>query len=210
MRFAPFGSTPRATGMARTMPRKPTKAARAAGSPPICIERKATPGTPPTGTAAPKSPSAGTRSKRNGGPSRGRCSATPDGSGAAGAAATVPSAAPHAPGDGKGPCPMTSDSMLKTSIGLIAAVVVSAAAYLADVVFAPLALAIFIIALVWPLQHLLQARMPAPLALAITMTVTVAVMLAFASLVVWGFGRVGQSLIADSGRYQAIYDALVD
>jgi AI-2 transport protein TqsA len=105
---------------------------------------------------------------------------------------------------------MTSDSTLKTSIGLIAVVVVSAAAYLADVVFAPLALAIFIIALVWPLQHLLQARMPAPLALAITMAATVAVMLAFASLVVWGFGRVGQSLIADSGRYQAIYDALVD
>jgi AI-2 transport protein TqsA len=105
---------------------------------------------------------------------------------------------------------MTSDSTLKTSIGLIAVVVVSAAAYLGDVVFAPLALAIFIIALVWPLQHLLQVRMPAPLALAITMAATVAVMLAFASLVVWGFGRVGQSLIADSARYQAMYDALVD
>src|SRR5271165_2630554 len=49
--------------------------------------------------------------------------------------------------------------------------------------------------------------MPGLLALAFAMTVTVAVMLAFASLVVWGFGRVGRSLIADSGRYQALYDA---
>ena len=31
----------------------------------------------------------------------------------------------------------------------------------------------------------------------------------FASLVVWGFSRVGRSLIADSSRYQAIYDATV-
>jgi predicted PurR-regulated permease PerM len=104
---------------------------------------------------------------------------------------------------------MTAGAAQKTSIGLIAAVVLSAAAYQADVVFAPLTLAIFIVALVWPLQRSLQARMPSLIALAITMTVTVAVMLAFASLVVWGFGRVGRSLIADSSRYQAIYDSLV-
>lgn len=92
---------------------------------------------------------------------------------------------------------------------LIAAVAVSVAAYQADVVFAPLTLGLFVLALVWPLQDRLQQRMPALLALALTMTVTVAVMLAFASLVVWGFGRVGRSLIADSGRYQALYDAAV-
>ena len=41
------------------------------------------------------------------------------------------------------------------------------------------------------------------------MSVTILVLVAFASLVVWGFGRVGRSIIADSGRYQAIYDAAV-
>lgn len=30
-----------------------------------------------------------------------------------------------------------------------------------------------------------------------------------ASLVVWGFGRVGRSLVADVPRYQALYDAMV-
>ena len=64
------------------------------------------------------------------------------------------------------------------------------------------ALALLIIAIVWPLQHRLKAWMPTLVALAITMTVTVAVCLAFASLVVWGFGRVGRSLIADTAvRY---------
>jgi AI-2 transport protein TqsA len=95
------------------------------------------------------------------------------------------------------------------AVGLIAAVAVSVAAYQADVVFAPLTLGLFIIALVWPLQDALQRRMPALLALAITMTLTVAIMLAFASLVVWGFGRVVRSVIADSGHYQALYDSAV-
>jgi AI-2 transport protein TqsA len=104
---------------------------------------------------------------------------------------------------------MAGGSTLKISVGLVAAVVLATAAYQADTVFAPVALALFIIALVWPLQQWLQTRMPALIALAITMTVTVAVVLAFASLVVWGFGRVGQSLVADSSRYQAIYDAAV-
>ena len=104
---------------------------------------------------------------------------------------------------------MARDSALDASAGIIAAVVVSAAAYQASMVFAPLALALFIIAIVWPLQSWLQARMPGLLALAITMTVTVAACLAFASLVVWGFGRVGRSLIADSARYQALYDAAI-
>jgi len=104
---------------------------------------------------------------------------------------------------------MARDSTPSIAVALIAAVAVSVAAYQADVVFAPLTLGLFIIALVWPLHDWLQRRMPALLALAITMMVTVAVMLVFASLVVWGFGRVGRSVIADAGRYQAIFDVAV-
>jgi AI-2 transport protein TqsA len=104
---------------------------------------------------------------------------------------------------------MARDSALNVSVGIIAAVMVCVAAYQASEVFAPLALALFIIALVWPLQSWLQARMPALLALAITMAVTVAVCIAFASLVVWGFGRVGVALLADSARYQALYESAI-
>ena len=76
--------------------------------------------------------------------------------------------------------------------GLVAAVIVAAAAAQASTVFAPLALALFIIAIVWPLQHRLQLWMPRLVALAITIVVTVAVCLAFTSLAVWGFSRVGR------------------
>ena len=102
---------------------------------------------------------------------------------------------------------MARNSTLNVSVGIIAAILVSAAAYLAREVFAPLALGLFIIAIVWPFQSWLKARMPALLALAITMAVTVAVCAVLASLVVWSFGRVGRSLLADYERYQALYTA---
>jgi len=104
---------------------------------------------------------------------------------------------------------MVAGPALKITVGLIATVLFAAAAAQASSVLAPLALAIFIIAIVWPLQHRLQARIPKLLALAITIAVTVAVCLAFASLAVWGFSRVGRSLVADVPRYQALYDTMV-
>jgi AI-2 transport protein TqsA len=104
---------------------------------------------------------------------------------------------------------MAAGPTLKITVGIIAAVLLAAAAAQASTVFAPLALAIFIVAIVWPLQHWLQARMPKLLALAIVIVVTVTVCLAFASLVVWGFSRVGRSLVADAASYQALYDTLV-
>jgi AI-2 transport protein TqsA len=104
---------------------------------------------------------------------------------------------------------MATGRALKIMIGIVAAVLVAAAVQQASTVFAPLALALFIIAIVWPLQHRLRSRMPQLLALAITMVVTLAVCVAFASLAAWGFGRVGRSLIADAARYQTLYEAMV-
>jgi AI-2 transport protein TqsA len=104
---------------------------------------------------------------------------------------------------------MASDRGLKIATTIIAAVLVVAAAERASQVFAPLVFALFVIAMVWPMQNRLQALMPKLAALAITMIVTVTVCLTFASLAVWGFGRVGHSLVADAAGYQALYDAAV-
>jgi AI-2 transport protein TqsA len=104
---------------------------------------------------------------------------------------------------------MATGLALKVTIGIVAAVVVATAVQQASAVFAPLALALFIIAIIWPLQDRLQSWMPQLLALAITMVVTLAVCLAFASLAAWGFGKVGRSLVADAVRYQTLYDTMV-
>jgi AI-2 transport protein TqsA len=94
-------------------------------------------------------------------------------------------------------------------IAIIAVIMIAAASFLASSVIAPLALALFIIAMVWPVQRRLERMMPKLLALAITVLATIAVCLLFAYLVGWGFGRVGRSLIADAARYQALYDSFV-
>ena len=72
------------------------------------------------------------------------------------------------------------EQRVTAAVVVVAAVAVGA--YLGASVFAPLVLALFIIAVVWPLQQWLQARLPKLLALALTIIVTVAVCLAFASL----------------------------
>jgi AI-2 transport protein TqsA len=104
---------------------------------------------------------------------------------------------------------MAAGLELKIMVGTMAAVAVAVAANQAASVFAPLVLALFIIAIVWPLQHQLQSRMPKLIALAITVIVTVTVCLAFASLAVWGFGRVGRTLVTDAVSYQELYDNVV-
>ncbi len=104
---------------------------------------------------------------------------------------------------------MAAGAETKVALAIVAVVVAAFAAYEAATVFAPLVLALFIIAIVWPLQRWLQARMPKLLALAITLIVIVAVGVGFASLVAWGFGRVGRALMNDASRYQAFYDSLV-
>jgi len=101
---------------------------------------------------------------------------------------------------------MTADRVLRTAVVLIATVAILAAVHFASFVFAPLAFALFIIAIVWPLQSGLQSRLPKLLALAIVMLVVVVVFLAFGSLIVWGFGRVAHGLLSDAPRYQVLYE----
>ena len=101
---------------------------------------------------------------------------------------------------------MTGEASSRAAATLIAAVVILAAVYYASSVFAPVAFAIFIIAIVWPLQSFLQSYLPKLLALAIVILITVVVFLAFASLIVWGFSRVARWVVSDAARYQVLYD----
>jgi predicted PurR-regulated permease PerM len=88
---------------------------------------------------------------------------------------------------------------------VVAAVAVFIAVYFGSSVLAPVAFALFIIAIVWPLQSRLQSHLPKLLALAIVVLLIVVVFVAFASLVAWSFSRVGRWLVADSARHQELY-----
>jgi len=95
---------------------------------------------------------------------------------------------------------------LNTWNATIGIVIILAALKAADAVVAPVAFALFLIALLWPLQRWLQAVMPKLLALAVNIFVLVIAFTAFASLIAWGFGRVGRWGLSNLGRFQALYD----
>ncbi len=100
---------------------------------------------------------------------------------------------------------MPQDQTTRTLLGLCAAVLVFAVLYLARSILAPVVFALFIIAIVWPLQRSLQARIPKLLALAITILVILTVIIVFAFLMIWAFSRIGQWLVLNSARFQTLY-----
>src|SRR5262249_44621296 len=101
---------------------------------------------------------------------------------------------------------MTADRGVRTAVALIAPAPILGPLHFPSSVFAPLAFALFIIAIVWPLQSALQSRLPRLVALAMVMLGVVLVFMAFASLIVWGFGRVAQGVVSDEGQFQLIYE----
>ncbi|MBP0466052.1 AI-2E family transporter [Roseomonas sp. PWR1] len=94
-------------------------------------------------------------------------------------------------------------------LGLCAAVLVGAALQAAQAIFAPVAFALFVIALVWPLQRAAQDRIPAGIALIGTVLVSLAVLAGLAYGIVWAFGRVAQWVLANAGQLQSLYAAKI-
>jgi len=74
----------------------------------------------------------------------------------------------------------------------------------------PVAFALFIMALVWPLQRRLQRRLPQLVAVLITAAVTLIAIGIGCWLIVWGFGRIAQWVIDNSARLQALYTHAAD
>ena len=95
-------------------------------------------------------------------------------------------------------------------IAICALILIGGALSLARSIFAPIAFALFVIALVWPFQSWLQATLPKVLALAISIIVTTVVITAFGSLIAWGFSRVVRYVISDATRLQGLYTQMSD
>lgn len=103
---------------------------------------------------------------------------------------------------------MTTGKIHQGAQVVIGTILVVAALSTASSVFAPLAFALFIIALVWPLQRALQGVLPRLLALAVSVVVMVVAFVAFGSLIAWAFGRVGRWIVSDAARFQSFYDQI--
>jgi len=100
---------------------------------------------------------------------------------------------------------MASDRTARICLGLCAAVLVALALSAASGIVAPIVFALFTIAIVWPLQERLSRVLPPLLAVLVTIVATMLVIGVLGWIVVWGFGRVGQWLVVNAPRFQAIY-----
>lgn len=101
---------------------------------------------------------------------------------------------------------MAGESGGRLSLGICATILLAGAVSLAEPVLAPVAFALLVVALAWPVQRgLLQARVPAILALLVTLGITLVVLVALALAAGWGFGRVARWVIANAGPLQMMY-----
>ncbi|GGF71897.1 AI-2E family transporter [Azorhizobium oxalatiphilum] len=99
---------------------------------------------------------------------------------------------------------------MKALVGLAALVILCAALHLAARLVLPLVFAMLIMALVWPVHRRLAARLPRLVAALVALVIALAVVGALTSMVVWGFGRVGQWAFANAARLQAVYTQVGD
>ena len=70
---------------------------------------------------------------------------------------------------------MVTDRQIRAMLAICTTILVAAALYLTRSIFAPLAFAIFMVAIVWPLQRALETKLPQVVALLLTLLLTVAV-----------------------------------
>src|SRR5262245_39216898 len=102
---------------------------------------------------------------------------------------------------------MIQDRATKTLLGICTAILIFAALYYARSLLAPVAFALFTVAIAWPLQRRLETRMPQLLALAVTVIAITVTITLLAYLMIWGFSKIAQWLIANAARLQVFYNS---
>jgi AI-2 transport protein TqsA len=100
---------------------------------------------------------------------------------------------------------MVTDRQMRAMLAICTAILVAAALYLTRSIFAPLAFAIFMVAIVWPLQRALETKLPQAVALLLTLVLTLAVVVAVSSMVTWALSVERQWLIGHAARFQTVY-----
>jgi len=100
---------------------------------------------------------------------------------------------------------MLTDRQTRAMLAICTTILVAAALYFARSIFAPFALALFTVAIVWPLQRALEAKLPQAVALLLTLLLTVAVVVAVSSMVTWALSVERQWLLGHAARFQTVY-----
>ena len=100
---------------------------------------------------------------------------------------------------------MTGDGTIRGMLALCTAILLAAALYLGRSIFAPVAFSLFALAIVWPFQGALQAKIPKLVALVFTLLLTLIVFAMLGLAIAWGSGQVGHWLLSNVDRFQFVY-----
>jgi AI-2 transport protein TqsA len=103
-----------------------------------------------------------------------------------------------------------ADQVSRWMLGICTAILAAAALQLAEPVLAPVAFALFAIALAWPVQRAVQTRAPQVAALLAAVLVTLVVLVLLALAIGWGFGWVARWVITNAAQLQALYASKVE
>jgi predicted PurR-regulated permease PerM len=98
--------------------------------------------------------------------------------------------------------------IIKRLLAVVAVVMVAGALKLADSVTMPLVLALFLVAVFWPLQLRLERRMPSPLAMFVTLLVFLAVIALFVASFWWSGELLADNATAYTTEFQQLYRSL--
>jgi AI-2 transport protein TqsA len=100
---------------------------------------------------------------------------------------------------------MTPDRTIRTSLLFCATILIFGGLYLARPIVAPVAFSLFVIAVVWPIQRVLQRSLPKLLAVTITILGVVVVISVLGVLLIWGLSKVAQWFTNNADRLQSLY-----
>lgn len=100
---------------------------------------------------------------------------------------------------------MADDAASRISLVVIAVLAVLWSAHVAYPFLAPLTLAVFVLALAWPLHAALQARLPGIVAAILTLVLATGVLALLGWAAVWAFGTIWYDVAANAARYQSLY-----
>ena len=100
---------------------------------------------------------------------------------------------------------MPAGSSSHAALTILSVLALLWSAYLGSAFLAPLTLALFLVALVWPVQMALRAWMPKAIAIIAALVMLIAVIVLLSSAVLWALRSIWQTIGADGQRYQSLY-----